>query len=416
MHAVRVLRTAVAAALAAGLATTALAVPAMAAMAAPTAQSAPAARPAPAAHAATQQALDKAVAEGVPGALAAARDGKGRWSGAAGERGADDRFRVGSITKTFTATVLLQLQAEGRLDLDDTVEKWLPGVVRGHGNDGRKVTVRRLLNHTSGIYSYTNDPAFQTMVFGPEFMENRYDTWTNEQLVGVAMSHRPDFAPGTSWTYSNTNFVLAGMIIEKVTGRSYEEEVGRRIIKPLGLRATRAPGTDPRMPRPHSGAYSKLARTTDGPTYEVGELNPSIAGAAGEIVSDAGDLQTFVRALLTGRLLPSAALKEMKDTVATDMGPEVRYGLGIIRQELSCGTVVWGHSGGIHGSTSEARVTEDGRHSLAANFNADWTGDIGAPVEAEFCGTNAKPDKTAKTAKAAKAAMADSLAAFGVKN
>ncbi|MFE6098642.1 serine hydrolase domain-containing protein [Streptomyces laurentii] len=409
MHAVRVLRTAVAAALAAGLATTALAVPAMAAAPTP----APAARPAPAAHAATQQALDTAVAEGVPGALAAARDGKGRWAGTAGERGADDRFRVGSITKTFTATVLLQLQAEGRLDLDDTVEKWLPGVVRGHGNDGRQVTVRRLLNHTSGIYSYTNDPAFKKQVFGPGFLESRYDTWTNEQLVGVAMSHRPDFAPGTSWTYSNTNFVLAGMIIEKVTGRSYEEEVGRRIIKPLGLRATRVPGTDPRMPRPHSGAYSKLALTADGPTYEVGELNPSVAGAAGEIISDAGDLQTFVRALLAGRLLPPAALKEMKDTVATDMGPDVRYGLGLIRQELSCGTVVWGHSGGIHGSTSEARVTEDGRHSLAANFNADWTGDIGAPVEAEFCGTNAKPDKTAKPAKAT---MADSLAAFGVKN
>ncbi|MEU3073842.1 serine hydrolase domain-containing protein [Streptomyces laurentii] len=406
MHAVRVLRTAVAAALAAGLATTALAVPAMAAAPTP-------ARPAPAAHAATQQSLDTAVAEGVPGALAAARDGKGRWAGTAGERGADDRFRVGSLTKTFTATVLLQLQAEGRIDLDDTVEKWLPGVVRGQGNDGRKVTVRQLLDHTSGVYSYTADKGFQKQVFGPGFLESRYDTWTDEQLVAVAMRHKPDFAPGTDWNYSNTNFVLAGMIIEKVTGHTYENEVEQRIIKPLGLRATRVPGTDPRMPGPHSGAYSKLSEKTDGPTYEVSELNPSIAGAAGEVISSAGDLQTFYRALLTGRLLPPAALKEMKDTVATELSPKDRYGLGLMRTELSCGTVVWGHSGGIHGSHTEARVTEDGRHSLAANFNADWTGDIGAPVEAEFCGTNAKPDKAAKTAKAT---MADSLAAFGVKN
>ncbi|MEU8541704.1 serine hydrolase domain-containing protein [Streptomyces sp. NPDC048717] len=382
MQAVRVLRTAVAAALAAGLATTALAVPALAAA------------PAPAGHAVTRQALEVNVADGVPGAVAAARDDRGRWAGTAGERGAADRFRVGSITKTFTATVLLQLQAEGRLDLDDPVEKWLPGVVRGHGHDGRKVSVRQLLNHTSGIFNYTADPAFQKQVFGTDFLEHRYDTWTPEQIVAVAMRHKPDFAPGASWNYSNTNFVLAGMVVEKVTGHSYEKEVERRIIEPLGLRATRAPGTDPRMPWPHSGAYSKLSRDTDGPTYEVGELNPSIAAGAGEIVSDTNDLQTFYRALLKGRLLPPAEMREMTDTVATTLSPDARYGLGLIRQKLGCGTVVWGHSGGIHGSTSEAHVTRDGEHSLAANLNADWTGDSQAIVEAEFCHKPAKPAAT----------------------
>ncbi|MFF0748804.1 serine hydrolase domain-containing protein [Streptomyces sp. NPDC004267] len=374
----RTARTVLAAALVAGLAGGVLAAPAFAA-----------APPGPS-HTATQQALDAAVAEGVPGAVAKARDGKERWTGTAGVRKGEDRFRVGSITKTFTATVLLQLQAEGRIDLDDPVEKWLPGVVRGNGNDGRKVTVRRLLNHTSGIYSYTADPSFQQRVFGPAFLEHRYDTWTPEQLVAIAMEHAPDFEPGASWEYSNTNFVLAGMVIEKVTGHSYEREVERRVIKPLKLRATSAPGTDSRMPQPNSGAYSKLRRDTTGPTYDVTDLNPSIAGAAGEIVSDANDLQTFYRALLKGRLLPPAEMKEMTDTVATGRGTDVRYGLGLFQQKLSCGKEVWGHSGGIHGSSSQAVVTRDGEHSLAANFNADWTGDSQALIDAEFCGTAPK--------------------------
>ncbi|MFD7494557.1 serine hydrolase domain-containing protein [Streptomyces sp. NPDC059832] len=377
MPAARSVRTLLATGLVAGITVTALAAPAVAA--------APPAKPS---HAATQQALDAAVAEGVPGAVAQARDGRARWSGTAGERKSGDRFRVGSITKTFTATVLLQLQAEGRLDLDDPVEKWLPGVVRGHGHDGRKITIRQLLNHTSGIYNYTEDPALQEKVLGLGFLRHRYDTWTPKQIVAVAMAHEPDFAPGTDWNYSNTNFVLAGMVVEKVTGRPYGKEIENRIVKPLKLRATSVPGTDSRMPEPNSRAYSKLSRETGGPTYDVTELNPSIASAAGEVISDANDLQTFYRALLKGRLLPAAGMREMTDTVqiSPDL-PGVGYGLGLMRQKLSCGKEVWGHNGGIHGSHSEAQVTRDGEHSLAANFNADWTGDTQKPVEAEFCGT-----------------------------
>ncbi|MFE0647850.1 serine hydrolase domain-containing protein [Streptomyces sp. NPDC059534] len=374
-------RTVVAATLVAGLAATALATPALAA---------PAHRQD---HAATQQALDAAVAEGVPGAVAQARDGGDRWTGTAGERKGNDRYRVGSITKTFTATVLLQLQAEGRIDLDDPVEKWLPGVVRGNGHDGRKITVRQLLNHTSGIYSYTEDPAFQEKVFGPGFLEHRYDTWTPRQLVGVAMAHRPDFTPGTAWNYSNTNFVLAGMVIEKVTGRTYGKAVENRIIKPLKLRATTVPGTRSAMPEPSSPAYSKLSRDPNSPVHEVSALNPSIAGAAGEIISDSRDLQTFYRALLKGRLLTKEGLKEMTTTVTISPDyPNVSYGLGLMKEKLSCGTEVWGHGGGIHGSSSLAQVTRDGEHSLAGNFNADWTGDTQKVVEAEFCGT-AAPQK-----------------------
>ncbi|KQX52916.1 MULTISPECIES: serine hydrolase domain-containing protein [unclassified Streptomyces] len=380
MSAVRTTRTVLAAVLVAGITATALTAPALAAAPAPAKQG----------HAATQQALGDAVDSGVPGAVAQARDGHGSWTGTAGDRKGNDRYRVGSITKTFTATVLLQLQAEGRIDLDDPVEKWLPGVVRGNGHDGRGITVRQLLNHTSGIYSYTADPAFQEKVFGPGFLEHRYDTWTPRQLVAVAMSHEPDFAPGTSWNYSNTNFVLAGMVIEKVTGRPYGKAVENRIIKPLKLRATTVPGTRTAMPEPSSPAYSKLSRDVDAPVHEVSALNPSIAGAAGEIISDSRDLQTFYRALLKGRLLTGDGLREMTTTVPISPDfPNVSYGLGLMKEKLSCGKEVWGHGGGIHGSTSLANVTRDGEHSLAGNFNADWTGDTQKVVEAEFCGTAA---------------------------
>ncbi|MFJ5075902.1 serine hydrolase domain-containing protein [Streptomyces sp. NPDC088553] len=384
MSAVRTTRTVLAAVLVAGLTATALATPALAASA-PTA-SAPADD-----HAATRAALQAAVDAGVPGVVAQARDGRANWTGTAGERRGNDRFRVGSITKTFVATVLLQLQAEGRLDLDDPVEKWLPGVVRGNGHDGRKITVRQLLNHTSGVYSVTSDPGFQEKIFGPGFLEHRYDRWTPRQLVDIAMTHAPDFAPGTDWNYSNTNYVLAGMVIEKVTGRPYGKAVENRIIKPLKLRATSVPGTDVRMPKPSSPAWSTLSADPDAQVHDVSELSPTIASAAGEMISDSNDLQTFYRALLKGRLLPKAEMREMTTTVPVSPElPGAGYGLGLMKQKLSCGKEIWGHGGGIHGSSSEAQATRDGGHSLALNFNADWTGDSTAVLEAEFCGVTPK--------------------------
>ncbi|MET7699331.1 serine hydrolase domain-containing protein [Streptomyces sp. NPDC005485] len=346
-------------------------------------------------HGATRAAMDAAVKDGVPGVALQAKDAHGTWKATSGvgslktgkPRSADDRYRVGSITKTFVSTVLLQLEAEGRLSLDDTVDKWLPGVVHGHGHDGRKITVRQLLNHTSGIFNYTADDTFgRTYFLKDGFFKHRYDTKTPKQLVGIAMSHKPLFAPGTSWSYSNTNYVLAGMVIKSVTGHSYATEIRHRIIEPLHLSATSLPGTRVTVPQPSSRAYSKLAETTTGPTYDVTKLNPSLASSAGEVISDSADLNRFYSALLRGKLLPKKQLKEMKTTIRIE-GSANRYGLGIADITLSCGTHLWGHDGGIHGSSSAAATTPDGRHSLAFNFNGDWSGDAGAVIEAEFCGT-----------------------------
>lgn len=127
-----------------------------------------------------------------------------------------DSFRVASTTKTFVSTVVLQLVGEGRLSLDDTVEHRLPGVVSGNGNDGGGITVRQLLQHTSGLYDYTADLPVLTTRDG--YLDGRRTTWSPEQLVAVATKHAPNFEPGDGWSYSNTNYTLAGMIIEKITG------------------------------------------------------------------------------------------------------------------------------------------------------------------------------------------------------
>ncbi|MFI8927615.1 serine hydrolase domain-containing protein [Streptomyces sp. NPDC053474] len=347
-------------------------------------------------HRGTRAALAAAVRGGVPGATAHARDRHGSWSAAAGvgdlregtPRGAHDRFRAASITKTFVATVLLQLEAEGRLDLDDTVGAWLPGVVEGHGHDGDRISVRQLLNHTSGIHDYSADPDFDRGLTTPEFFAHRHRTWRPADLVALATRHAPDFAPGRGWAYSNTNYVVAGMVIEKVTGRPYGDEVRDRIINPLHLRATSVPGTAPTLPRPSSRAYSKLSGTAGSRTYDVTELNPSMAGAAGELISDAADLNRFYTALLRGDLLPPEQLAAMKRTVpARGKGSAGgRYGLGLLRLELPCGTVVWGHGGGIHGSLSLALTTTGGGHALTFHFNGDWAGGQDRVLAAEFCG------------------------------
>lgn len=377
----------------------ATAVVAALALAAPAIAAAPTAATASGDHSATQKALDANVEAGVVGIAVQAKDEHGVWKATSGlgdlrsgePRSAHDHFRVGSITKTFTATVLLQLAAEGRLSLDDTVEKWLPGVVRGRGHDGREVTLRQLLNHTSGIAEYTSDEQFVKDVFLADgFLQNRYRTWTPRRLVGIAMRHEPTFAPGTDWSYSNTNYVLAGMVIEKATGNPYGDEIRERVIEPLGLHGTKVPGADPTLPGPHSRAYSKLAETSEGRTYDVTKLNPSIAGAAGEMVSTPGDLNRFVSALLRGRLLPKKQLAEMKTVVPVD-GDRGGYGLGLFTYKLSCGVQLWGHSGGIHGSLSETATTADGRHTLTYNFNSDWAGDSLPIMEAEFCGEQPAP-------------------------
>jgi D-alanyl-D-alanine carboxypeptidase len=343
-------------------------------------------------HELTRRAAAAAVAEGVPGVTVAVKEGHRTWSTTAGvgdirsgkPRSPHDHYRVGSVTKTFVATVVLQLEAEGRLSLDDTVDEWLPGLVRGNGHDGRAITLRQLLNHTSGIFDVLADPNYQRKYMSAEgFFEHRYDRLKPQDLIAFAMSHEPFFEPGASWRYSNTNYVLAALVIEKATGNPYGDEIRRRIITPLDLKSTSVPVDRVTLPRPSSRAYSKLARTDTGPTYDVTELNPGIAYGGGQMISSSADLNRFYSALLRGKLLPPEQLKKMKTTVAAK--ERYGYGLGLVDVELSCGVHVWGHDGGIHGSNTDAATTEDGRHAVSVNFNGDWSGNTESVFEAEYC-------------------------------
>ncbi len=350
------------------------------------------------AEAALGAVLDRAVSEGSPGALAqVSRAGRITTvtrgvadTGTRREPRADMRFRIGSTTKTFVATVVLQLVAEGRLRLDDRLERWLPGLVTGNGNDGRAITVRMLLNHTSGLFNYTKDHHV------PDALErDPLTTFTPRRLVGYALGHPPVFPPGTSWQYSNTNYILLGMIIERVTGHAYPMEVATRVLRPLGLRATYFPGTSPDVRPPFVHGYSK-----DG----LSRFNPSWAGAAGEMISTVGDLNRFDAALLSGRLLPAALLREMltptpKSDVFHGPGP-YRYGLGVMMVTLPCGVTVYGHGGTIFGSLTWMAGTRDGRHTLSFDLNGDKVNQAElttAANAAEFCPAATVPSQPQAT-------------------
>jgi D-alanyl-D-alanine carboxypeptidase len=349
-------------------------------------------------HAAVQQVLDQAVAGGLPGISAEIRGPDRTWFGTAGvadittsrQRKPPDRFRIGSTTKTFVATVVLQLVAEHRLRLDDPVERWLPGVVRGNGQDGRRVTIREMLGQTSGIFDYQGDSTLQKQSVGTPFLVHRFDQYTPDQLVRIAMAHPSPFAPGTNWGYSNTNYILLGMLIERITGRSLAQEIALRIARPLGLTGTYLPAaTDTSILAPHGRGYSKLLLPDPTPIYDVTELSPSWSWAAGGLISTVGDLTRFFGALLAGTLLPPAEQRAMFTTRPTaGWIPNTTYGLGMSSIALSCGRVVWGMGGAISGSFSYTYGTRDGRTVLAVNVNGDWNNPIGTftqALEAQFC-------------------------------
>ena len=306
----------------------------------------------PADPAALQRQLDRVVDAGAPGVVALVRTGQRTWQGASGvgdlrakrPARAGDRFRVGSVTKSFVATVVLQLVGEGRLGLDDNLERWLPGLVP----NGEQITVRQLLNHTSGLYNYTDDLPEPPRSFRPQ------------ALVAIATRHRPLFAPGTRFSYSNTNYILLGLLVEQATGDRLAAQLQQRIFRPLGLRDTELPVTQPGIAGPHAHGYAPPDedwRVTDGPArlIDVTELDPSWAWAAGAMVSTAADLARFYQALLGGRLLAPDLLKAMQTTVdARDqLGPGWSYGLGLEVRRLGCG-LVWGHGGSLPGYNTTA--------------------------------------------------------------
>ncbi|MBT8227285.1 MAG: beta-lactamase family protein [Dactylosporangium sp.] len=350
-----------------------------------------------------QRLLDAEHAAGMPGVFAEVRDGQRTWQGAAGVADIDTgrptrpwfSHRVGSITKTFVAITVLQLVAEHRIGLDAPIGDYLPEVLPGA--PGRQVTVRMLLNHTSGIGNYSD-------VFDVADLEQLRDqTVTPLELVETGLEMPAVFQPGTGWSYSNTNYIIAGLLIERVTGQPAAAEVGRRILRPLGLRRTYFPGTNPHIRGPHANAYVPWL---DGTLRDFSVFNMSWAWMAGAIISTPQDLNRFYRALLSGQILPPALLAEMRDTVpmVPDLPDLLGYGLGLYWEQLPCGPA-WGHTGGVIGQTTVSWHSADGSRQVSLGENLSFLDDTeqaravaearGQFLVAALCGPEAEVGATA---------------------
>jgi D-alanyl-D-alanine carboxypeptidase len=248
------------------------------------------------------------------------------------------------------------LVGEHRVRLDAPIARYLPDALPGEL--GQQVTVRMLLNHTSGIADYSaalNLPELQ------------FRTFTPQELIGIGLSQPATNAPGERWSYSSTNYVVLGLLIERLAGRPYAQEIGLRILRPLGLRHTYFPGTNPYIRGPHMAGYVMLA---DGSLRDVTVFNPSTGWATGEMISTAADVNRFYRALLTGRLLNRALLAQMQTTVVIIPGmPEVAgWGLGIWWLATPCGRV-WGHTGGSVGYSTYSWHSADGSRQVTLAEN-----------------------------------------------
>ncbi|MFJ3901628.1 serine hydrolase domain-containing protein [Streptomyces sp. NPDC090025] len=357
-----------------------------------TARTAPAPTPAPTPApdmAGVEAALNAAMANGAPGAMARFTGPDGVQSRTVGvmDRVAgtpmdvNARFRIGSVSKTFSSVVLLQLVQEKRLELDAPVNRYLPGLLPDD-----RITVRHLMTHRSGLADYT-DAMFNQTVPGFEAVRNK--VFTYQELVALSLAEPRTTEPGVSYKYSNTNFVVGGMLIEKLTGRPVADAYQRRIFKPLKLKGTSYVHPDTKIKGLHARGY--LHPDEEGaPLVDSTEQTVSWAQSAGAVISTPADLNTFMSALMKGRLLSPAMLDAMRTVTPTDTTNTRFYGLGLRRYDLSCGTQVYGHTGTVQGFYTYAFSTKDGRRSLSALANTSNHGAantaLGGTLEAAFCG------------------------------
>ncbi|KIF00479.1 peptidase M15, partial [Streptomyces sp. RSD-27] len=302
------------------------------------------------------------------------------------------RFRIGSVTKTFSTVVLLQLVDEKKIELDTPVNHYLPGLLPDD-----RITVRHLLTHRSGLSDYTN-AMFDKTVPGFEAVRNK--VFSYQELVNLSLAEPRTAEPGASYQYSNTNFVVVGMLIEKATGKPVAKEYERRIIKPLKLRDTAYvhPGTE------IAGLHTHGYLTPDeagAPLVDSTEQTVSWAQSAGAMISSPADLSTFMSALVGGKLVAPKLLDEMLVMTPTDAAKTRFYGLGLRRYDLSCGTSVYGHTGTVQGFYTYAFTTRDGKRSLTAMANTSNRGAantaLGATLEGAFCGKKPAPAAKARS-------------------
>lgn len=351
------------------------------AVVAPLAAAAPAqAAVAPAPGAPDAKALAEALA-GLPdddatAALVRVGGTGGSWHGTAGVRdlrsGAKAlehaRFRAGSTTKVVTAATVLRLAADGRVDLDAPVQRYLPKLFRGT-DFHRPVSVRQLLNHTSGI------PAGDG--WGDSFADqyaHRFDVVTPTQVAASALAKGPSFAPGTRQQYLNINYTLLGLLVEKVTGDAFADTATRLVLRPAGMRHTYFPGTDRRIQGPHNRGYQSV----DGEFVDVTEWVQADRAAAGDMISTTADLERLLTALFSARIVPEPQLKEMFTPPAGI--PDATMSAGLQRIKID-DHVYWGKSGSRYGYSTGIAATQNLSRTVVYSVNStDAKGEEMNPV------------------------------------
>ncbi|MCK2218701.1 beta-lactamase family protein [Actinomadura sp. ATCC 31491] len=349
-----------------------------------------------------RKAMQAFVDAGFTGVQLRVRDERGEWTGSAGVRKlgqaakppTNGSFWVGSNTKTFVSTMVLQLVAEGKVRLDGPVDDYLPE----YGLD-RRITVRMLLQHTSGLFNYTGDfdpdgswvPGIPAM--NKDWLDNRFKTYQPEELVRLALSKPARFDPGADQQYTNTNYTLAMLLVEKVSGRAYGEQLRQRILRPLGLKDTLPAGNRTELPGPHAHGYYRYEEDGRSKTVDISRQNLSLLSGAGDLISTTKDLATFFSALNAGKLLPPALLTEMRTP-----NPKMSYGLGMYAENLGsdCG-MVYRHNGSPpHGYGALMYSSPDGRTTLTGSVTwvddatrgpaaAKWPSLVDGLVKQVFC-------------------------------
>lgn len=305
---------------------------------------------------------------GLPGVAASIWIGDQRWDSVLGVRDtttqepyrADDHVRIASITKSFTATAVLQLVDAGALSLDNTLEPFVPGITNGD-----VITVRQLLGMQSGIFDFTSDPGFTA-----RFDADPTLAWTPDDVLAIVNANPPAFAPGAQTQYCDTNYVLLGLIIEAVTGRPAGEVIVEQVVEPLGLASTVFP-TDPTVPEPHPTAYVPDPDDPSTPPKVVNDVNPAVAWTAGAMISSLEDLRVWGEELASGSLLsPELQRERLTSNRFSPTGINFGYGLGVERLND-----IVGHNGAIYGySTVVFRYPEvDMTVVVVSNSSTNFT-------------------------------------------
>lgn len=310
--------------------------------------------------------IDKAIdATGIPGVIVGVWSPEGDYIRAAGVADtktgapmqADFHSRIGSATKPFTVTALLQLVDEGKVGLDDPISQYIDGVT-----DGGTVTLRQLAGMRSGVPDYSSTEAFVS-----DYLADPTAPFTPERLVGYIAGQPLNFAPGTQFEYSNTNTILLGLVIEKVTGKALAEVITTGILKPLGLTETLFPAGS-EIPEPHAQGYTN--QTPDGSIADATDYNPSWGWAAGAMISTLDDLHKWVPALVNGDLLSAATQKErLKTEPLSPDDDSVGYGLGLFNIN---GWI--GHNGSLPGYKTVTVYLPEQKTTLVVLVNTDVDG------------------------------------------